>query len=792
MKFLISIIIIIFSGLLMASSPTLSRIKEISKMLANKPVFPAPSIQDRKAWEMLAKQSYIQGAVRLAKEPKRAKLPQMTDELYLEFSKNGNRTHWQNVNGKYMGRLCVISLTECVENKGAYLPEIEKLIKHFCNKRTWVMPAHDQSLRNFNGKEVDIDLGSAMFAWDLATIDAMLNDNLKPSIRKLIHGNLEKRIYTPFEEMMNSNRKKNWWLTTTNNWNAVCLAGVVGSAMQVIQAPDRRAFFIASAEQYIKNFLKGFTPDGNCSEGMGYWNYGYGHFIMLAETIARSTDGKVLLMDDLQAFRPALYGFKSKIQDGVYPAFADCQVNSKPSGVLQLYINEYYGLEIPDIKGEKINPGGSLYSFMLFAFSEKLAKSKKGKVEFLPDMLRSLFYDAGVYIGRKDSAESNKLAMACKAGHNNEHHNHNDVGTYIVVVDNQVVLCDPGGEVYTSRTFSKDRYKSKVLSSYGHPVPLLAGKMQRTGKEWKGSILKKSFTKEIDIVTFDLKGAYNLASLKKFEREFVYSRKEQGSLRITDTVEFDKPQSYENALITFGNWIKNKDGSLFVYNQDKAVNIIFDAGDESCEIRSEVLDEDVHAKTQPIRIGFKLKKPISSVKFAFTIRPSEVQKSGNLLKNGNLEHYGFAWDIPRPGMGEISDKQAFDGKYSLKITDKSKKYGSNISSVNFPITRAGKYVIEGKYLPVLGKGLGIYMKFYDIDDKLLNIKNEKGHIAPVGTLGGKSNKWETFSFDFIAPKGAKSVELWIHSFTSSQVEGYLDEMKIRAYSSGWYTRWKIK
>jgi hypothetical protein len=47
-------------------------------------------------------------------------------------------------------------------------------------------------------------------------------------------------------------------------------------------------------------------------------------------------------------------------------------------------------------------------------------------------------------------------------------------------------------------------------------------------------------------------------------------------------------------------------------------------------------------------------------------------------------------------------------------------------------------------------------------------------------LGGKSNKWETFSFDFIAPKGAKSVELWIHSFTSSQVEGYLDEMKIRA------------
>jgi len=218
----------------MAGDPTPSRIKEISKMLANKPVSPAPSITDRKAWNKLAEQSYIQGAVESAKDPKRAKLPKMTDALYLEFSKNGNRTRWQNANGKYMGRLRVLSLAECVENQGTYLPEIEQLIKHFCNKRTWVMPAHDRSLGNFNGKQIDIDLGSSMFAWDLATIDSMLNDKLKPAVRKMIHENLEKRIYTPFEKMVTHKSKKNWWLNTTNNWNAVDLAMV---SFSIIKCP---------------------------------------------------------------------------------------------------------------------------------------------------------------------------------------------------------------------------------------------------------------------------------------------------------------------------------------------------------------------------------------------------------------------------------------------------------------------------------------------------------------------------------------------------------------------------
>ncbi len=42
------------------------------------------------------------------------------------------------------------------------------------------------------------------------------------------------------------------------------------------------------------------------------------------------------------------------------------------------------------------------------------------------------------------------LAVALKGGHNAEHHNHNDVGSFVVALGKSTPLADPGGEVYTS------------------------------------------------------------------------------------------------------------------------------------------------------------------------------------------------------------------------------------------------------------------------------------------------------------------------------------------------------
>ena len=88
-------------------------------------------------------------------------------------------------------------MAECIENRGRFLPAIEAAIRAICGEKTWVMPAHDYGLTNFNGTAVTLDLRSTAVAWNLATARYWLGEKLCPEIRKLIRDELERRIFTP-------------------------------------------------------------------------------------------------------------------------------------------------------------------------------------------------------------------------------------------------------------------------------------------------------------------------------------------------------------------------------------------------------------------------------------------------------------------------------------------------------------------------------------------------------------------------------------------------------------------
>ncbi len=92
----------------------------------------------------------------------------------------------------------------------------------------------------------------------------------------------------------------------------------------------RRAYFAAMAEKFIENFYAGYSPDGYCSEGLGYWNFGFGRYVMLSETLRHATNGKVNWLDDSRVTAMANYGRKIEILNGVYPVFADGHVDAEP------------------------------------------------------------------------------------------------------------------------------------------------------------------------------------------------------------------------------------------------------------------------------------------------------------------------------------------------------------------------------------------------------------------------------------------------------------------------------
>lgn len=601
-----------------------NRINDISLLLSEKPVGFGLPITERSAWGNLAKTDSFGRIISQAENLLKSPIPEQPDDLFLEFSRTGNRTHWQRVSGRRRGRVRTFALAECLENKGRFVPAFEEIVRVLCTERTWVMPAHDSELTNFHGKSVDIDLGSSGLAWSLATADYLLADKLSSETRRLLQDNLNLRIFQPYRDMALGKREKNWWMDGTNNWNAVCLAGVTGAALAVIDSPEDRALFVAAAEHYSKNFLDGFTDDGYCSEGLGYWNYGFGHYIMLSEMIYKATGGKVDLLENEKVKRAAMFGSKIEIINGVYPAFADCSIRAKPSSYLMYFISRRLGLGLRNWEQfDPVSAGGSLPQSMMYSFPNSASRSAPAKNASKGPGIRSWFDKAGILICRPAENSTSQIAVALKGGNNAEHHNHNDVGSFVVVLDDSPLLLDPGGEVYTARTFSSRRYESNVLNSFGHPVPLVAGKLQRTGRQAQGRIINKNFTVDADTLVLDISYAYDVPELEKLQRTFVYSRMNSGSLTVTDEVVFSKPCDFGTALITFDKWQQLSDSSLVVSDQDKALRVDIDITGGDFEIKPETIKEDLSGRRLPTRLGINLTKPVLHAVVSLKIRPEK-------------------------------------------------------------------------------------------------------------------------------------------------------------------------
>jgi pimeloyl-ACP methyl ester carboxylesterase len=641
-----------------------ARVKAIAAMLPEHPQGVGRPAADRAAWDKLAAQPAWQQIVRRAEGLRTEPVPQQPDELFLEFSRTGNRTHWQDVAFGRRGRLSTLVFAECVENKGRFIPAIAHLIAVLCAERTWVLPAHDGNLANFNGKIVDIDLGSSDLGWNLATADWLLGDRLPPAARKLLRDNVKRRITDPFHDMILNKRLPNWWLLTNNNWNAVCLAGVTGAALGQVESRETRAEFVAAAEKFSRNFLSGFTPDGYCSEGLGYWNYGFGNYLLLAETVRQATGGKLDLLSLPEVRMPAGFGARIAIIGSVSPAFADCAVDAKPASSIMYFVNRVFGLGLHEYdNADPGGPFGSLGSAMIYSFPNAASSRQPVTGASEGPGLRTWFDKAGILIGRPVPGSNCRMGVALKGGNNAENHNHNDVGSYVVVLGKRAVLLDPGPEVYTARTFSSHRYDSKLLNSFGHSVPLVAGKLQREGALARAEVLQADFSDQTDTLKLDIGSAYPCRELKTLTRTFVYSRGDAGALAVTDRVEFTTPQTFGTALITRGSWQRQPDGSLAIHDASEAVRVEIDTVGAEYTVDAEAIHED--APVQPTRIGINLVKPVTTAAITVRITPLAETTVAPLFPGPKSAYHGFdRYDFRVDGCDTIvvAPKQAAPGR----------------------------------------------------------------------------------------------------------------------------------
>ncbi|MGV8091766.1 MAG: hypothetical protein AB2L24_07875 [Mangrovibacterium sp.] len=598
------------------------RVKEIEKMLADQPAGFGEPCHKREVWDKLLHSGAYD---RFLEQMQSFVFPAFSEDDYFSLSKG---TSSSSGPGLTMMRnrakgLAQLTWAECLENKGRYVAAIGNGLRDILNQKSWVSPRNDFGFKNYNGVEYSVELTSALYAQTIAQTLYLMGNRLDPQLRKEAIAALYKRVFNPVLNKISTrnNEQENRFLVMTNNYNHVCLAGVVGAALAVIGDKHERAVFACIGEYYAQNGLMGFGEDGYCTEGMGYFNYGFGHFVQLRECFWQATRGKLDLFRNPKVQKIAWYPAKLEITDGVFPAISDSKEGASPDPLVMFYLNRNFRMGIDQYEQVRLDgktDDNRMCVMMAFPNSATAIPAGSGNPADA-EKLRSLFEQSAVLVVRPSPGSSCRLRAAFKGGNNAEHHNHNDVGSYTIVLGDEILAGDPGSIPYTADIFTaQHRYTYKTIGSYGHPVPLVAGVQQRPGKEARAVILDKSFSGDKDVLTLDIRSAYDVPALTGLERTMTYSRKGKGEITFEDRFSFREPALFETAIITRAQWTKLSDNTLLLEGKKEKLQVTLSSPGNKLSIRQEEIAEGGRPY---VRIRIYLEKPVKAGKIIIAYKP---------------------------------------------------------------------------------------------------------------------------------------------------------------------------
>ena len=507
-----------------------------------------PSAEDRQAWGGLPadvrRRLLAAGEAALGGE-----WPLLPVTLWLDFTRNGNRTRFEERYFARRRRLNALVMAECVEAKGRFLDSIIEGIFLIAEESGWQLPAHNTYVRDTpclplpDATRPLIDLFAAETGALLAVLKLVLGaalDAVSPQIGERIDREVRRRVLEPYLAT------HFWWMgrgdEPMNNWTAWCTQNVLLAAFALgCETPNLTAI-VRKAAGSLDAFLKDYGEDGACEEGALYYRHaGLCLFNALALLSAAAPQAFAPLWQEPKLRGMAEYIAHVHVAGPRYINFADCSAVTERCGAREFLFGKAVGStllmdfaardwtdeEAPDLP-EEIN----LFYRLQAAFTAETLRAHTGRDMAPPD----IFYPSiGLMIARDE-----RFVLAAKAGDNGDSHNHNDVGSITLYKGGEPVLIDVGVESYTAKTFSSRRYEIWTMQSAWHNLPTVGGVMQQAGAAFAARDVDVTFTATEASIAMDIAGAYPPEAKLRHYRRTARLLKGQGA-EIADEFDSDLP-----------------------------------------------------------------------------------------------------------------------------------------------------------------------------------------------------------------------------------------------------------
>ena len=457
-----------------------------------------PLAADRAAWDGVDA-AERDALLQLAEDWKEKPYPLLTAGMYAAFVRTGSRRECEVSYFARRVKLCAAALHACLTGTEALLPDVEDGLVLLCEETTWAISAHAELSPEHpfpDAGRTIIDLFAAQTGMILSFVCQLLADRLHPDLYARVCREVERRVLKPFME-----NDGEWWMgfvrKDMNNWTPWIVSNILMAAN--VWHFGGTALILRACGM-LDRWLACVPADGGCDEGAGYWNMAGGAFLdclMALESLCGLDLWQNKKVRRMMAYPALVY-----LGNGWFANFADCDARPFISGERLQYAGvktenaalirmgaEMWGGPLKELSD---TPHLSRVLMRLFARpAQAEGQEIRPKDVFLPDLQVRLTEREGV-------------TVAMKGGHNAESHNHNDVGSFLLMANGRMQVVDAGNMIYTAKTFSDRRYELWNCRSAYHNVPIIGGMEQQAGWEY----VAKDVECLPEGMSLDMAGAY--------------------------------------------------------------------------------------------------------------------------------------------------------------------------------------------------------------------------------------------------------------------------------------------